>query len=417
MMRMTPFIALRHLRMRLRSTILTALGVALGVTVMCTMASLLLGLQTQFIENIVENTPNITVEDTRVDLQNRPVAIPQRPGEVVALSRRPPPQANRGIANYPAIARQIAQLPGIEATAPSLSGQVVMRYGTRGQAARLSGIIPQEQARAVTWSARLRSMRGDLETRTNGAILGVELAKNLGIPVGAHTTLVAGPERQQRVQIIGLYSSGIRAIDESVIFVNLGLAQTLLDRPGQVSQIAVRIDDVNAAPRLAAQVEVITGLQSRSWQEVNEVFFGVFRLQNSMTGIMIAFIVIISGFGIASGLVTLILEKQRDIGILKALGATANRIVAIFLLEGILMGIVGALIGMGLAAIAIDILAHTPLRGEGELSTSSTFTMLRVPGVYLIPALLAVSVSILASLLPVRLAARYDPVAIIRSAK
>lgn len=417
MMRMTPFLAFRHLLTRLRSTLLTAAGVAVGVTVMCTMASMLLGLQAQFTNDVIETTPNIVIEDTRVGEQRRPVAIPTREGQIVALSRRPPPERERGIVNYRQLDRQIAAMPGIVATAPTLAGQVLLRYGTRGQPVQLSGIIPAQQARAIVWTSRLRRQRGTLEAVSNGVVIGSELAKNLGIPPGARLSLIAGPTRRQRVRVVAFYTSGIRGVDETAVFANLPLAQSLLDRPSQVNSIAVRVRDVNSAPAIAEQLKLATGLQARSWQEINATFFSIFRLQNTLTAIMIAFVVVIAGFGITNGLITLILEKQRDIGILKALGATTNRIVAIFLLEGICMGLIGAVMGMGLAAISIKYLDNLPLGGQGELSTATTFTMLRVPGVYLIPALVAVTISIMASLIPVRRAARYDPVAIIRSAK
>ncbi|HEX2951170.1 MAG TPA: ABC transporter permease [Armatimonadota bacterium] len=416
-MRMTPLIAFRHLRTRLRSALLTSLGVALGVTVMSTMSSMLLGLQSQFIESVVENTPNITIDEENTARESRVIAVPTNGNTIVALSRRPPPERRHGIVGYHQLNQQIEQVSGIIAAAPELTGQVVVRYGTRGLSATLTGVIPERQARAVAWQSRLRKVHGQLETRSNGAILGVELAKNLGIPPDAYVTLVAGPEHRQRVRVLAFYDSGIRQVDETAVFTNLSLAQTLLDRPSQVNEIAVRVRDINAAPQLATQLQMMTGFRARSWQEVNSTFFSIFRLQNTMTVIMITFIVTIAGFGISNGLITLILAKQRDIGILKALGTTADRIVAIFLLEGILMGVIGSLLGIGLSAISINYLDQLPLGGQGELSTATTFTMLRVPGVYLIPALIAVVVSIAASLLPVRRAAGYDPVVIIRGAK
>jgi len=263
----------------------------------------------------------------------------------------------------------------------------------------------------------LSQQRQPLELVPNGIVIGSELAKNLGIPVGAHVTLITAPDRQQRVRVTAFYDSGIRAIDQSASFVNLTLAQALLRRPDQVNGIAVRVRDANAAPALAAELQSATGLRARSWQELNAVFFGVFRLQNTLTGMMIAFIVVISGFGITNGLITLILEKQRDIGILKALGTPAAQIVRIFLLEGIVMGFTGAVLGMSLALFTIDYLSHLPLHGQGGLTTATTFTMLRGPLVYLVPGLLAIAVSVIASIFPVRRAARYDPVTIIRSAK
>jgi len=414
-MRLPPFIAFRHLRYNLRSTLLTAGGVALGVAVMTIMASLLLGLQSQFVTNVVESTPNVTVEGVAVGTTPRTVAVP---GDVVVdLSRRPPPEEERGITAYRQRIALVERVPGVLAAAPVLEGDAILRYGTRGQPVRITGIVPEQQARTVIWTPRLRQQRDQLELTPNGVVLGVELAKNLGIPPGSRVTVIAGPERQERMRVVAFYHSGIRLVDESAVYMNLNTAQTLLDRPSEVSQIAVRVDQVDDAPAIARRIASATGLRARSWQEVNASFFSIFRIQNTMTSVMLSFIVVIAGFGITNGLITLILEKQREIGILKALGTTNARVEAIFLLEGLLMGLLGAVLGIGLAALGVDYLDNLPLAGEGQLSTESTFTMLRNPGVYIVPAMIAVIASIVASLLPVRQAARYDPVEIIRSAK
>lgn len=416
-MRLAPFIAYRHLRTRLRSTLLTAAGVALGVAVMSIMASLLLGLQSQLIQNIIETTPNVTVEGTPAVETRRVVAIPSRDNTIVDLSRRPPPDEDEGIPNYQQVVRQIEGIPGVAAAAPVLTGQALLRYGTRGRPVVLTGIEPEQQARTLIWRERLQQQQGDLATTTNGAVIGYELAKDLGIPSGANITLLAGPDRRQRMRVVALYRSGIRPIDETVVYVNLRMAQTLLDRPSEVSEIDVRIDEVNAARVMAQRIAAATGLQAKGWQEVNANFFSIFRLQNTMTSLMIMFIVVIAGFGITNGLITVILEKQRDIGILKALGTVNRSVEAIFLLEGLIMGLIGVLLGIGLAYLGISNLDNLPLGGEGQLSTATTFTMLRTPWIYIIPALLALGVSMVASLLPVRRAARYDPVEIIRSSR
>lgn len=416
-MRLTPFIALRHLGARVRSTVLTALGVALGVAVMSVMASMLLGLQGQFIQNVVETTPNVTVSGEMARMVSRPTTVPIIGEMLVALSRRPPPKAVKGIRNYRETAQAIARLPGVVAVAPELSGEALLSYGTRVRPVQLTGVLPEEEARAVLWRPRLRAVRGELATARFGAVIGIEAAKDLGAPSGVHLTLTTTPELGQRIRAIAFYQSGIRPIDESITYVNLSLAQTLLARPGQVSTLAVRVRDINQAPEIATRIQALTGLRARSWQEVNATFFSVFRLQNTLTAVMIAFIVTVAGFGITNGLITLILEKQREIGILKALGATNDRVAAIFLLEGLLMGVLGAMLGMGLAAVGIHYLGQVSLQGEGQLTTARTFTLLRTPAIYLIPALVALVVSVLASLLPVRRAAGYDPVEIIRSAR
>jgi lipoprotein-releasing system permease protein len=414
---MTPFVAFRHLRFRARSTLLTAAGVALGVAVMITMASLLLGLQEQFMRNVVEATPNVLVDGEPVNQAGRAVAVPAGPDTVVELSRRPPPRGREDIDNYRIRLGQIEAIPGVTAASPSLDGQALLRYGARAQPVSMSGIVPEQQGRTTVWESRLRASTGDLTTTANGVVLGIILAQNMGIPPGATVTLTTGPARERRLRVVAFYESGVRQVDESVVYVNLSTAQALLDKPTAVSSIAVRVVDPDQAPAMARQISAVTGLRARSWQAINANFFAIFALQNSVTGLMIAFIVLISGFGIANGLIAIILEKQRDIGILKALGARRERIAAIFLLEGLLMGLLGAAVGIGLAGLATWQLGRTSTGGQGALSTSSTFTMLQTPAVYLIPALIAIAISILASLLPVRRAVHYDPVEIIRSAK
>ncbi len=411
------FVALRHLFVRLRSTLLIIAGVAVGVAVMSAMASMLLGLQGQFITSVVEATPNVVVEGVRLGAETPPTAVPRDGAAVIGLSRRPPPTAERGMTNYRMIMARIDALPGVVATAPELSGQALVRYGTRGRPVLLTGILPARQARAMAWRAHLRQVRGDLALSPAGVILGFELAKELGIRSGTRVTLLGGVDRRQSARVVALYQSGIRQVDERMVYVNLPLAQTLLDRPAQVSRIAVKVADVDAAPGVAATIQHITRLRARSWQEENASFFAIFRLQNTMTSLMIGFIVIIAGFGIANGLITLILEKQREIGILKALGTPARTVARIFLLEGMLMGVAGGLLGMGLAALAITALGRVELQGQGELTTASTFTMLVTPPIFLVPAGIAVVISMLASLLPVRRAAAYDPVVILRGAK
>ncbi|HOF89362.1 MAG TPA: ABC transporter permease, partial [Armatimonadota bacterium] len=365
----------------------------------------------------IETTPNVVVEGERADRARPATAMPRREDTLISLSRRPPPEAERPITNYRTLMTRIAAVPGVRATAPQLVGRALLRYGTRGQPVALTGILPRQQRRALAWEEHVRHAHGDLETSPAGAILGFELAKNLGIPVGARVTLIAAADRRRTARVVALYQSGIRQIDEQLVYVNLPLAQALLDAPSAVSQLAVRVAAVDEAPAVAAAIQDVTRLRARSWQEVSASFFAVFRLQNTMTSVMIAFIVVIAGFGIANGLITLVLEKQRDIGILKALGASARVIARIFLAEGLLMGIAGGLVGMGLAALAIEALSRVELRGEGELTTASTFTMLTTPPIYLLPAAIAILISALASLLPVRRAAAADPVTIIRGAK
>jgi ABC-type lipoprotein release transport system permease subunit len=195
----------------------------------------------------------------------------------------------------------------------------------------------------------------------------------------------------------------------------LTTAQTLLNFVDEATSIAVRVGDVYRAFDIARTLERLTGYQARSWQEANANYFALFNLQDLITALLLTATLVVAAFGIANGLITTVLQKQRDIGILKALGLTARDIAVLFVLEGTLTGVIGALLAVPLAAKAIDAMSRMPVVGEG-LMTLETFAMLRHPAIYWLPVTIGIVVSAIAAFFPARMAARYDPVEIVRSA-
>ena len=414
------FIALRHLRKRWRTSLLTVGGVLLGVFAMSFMASLMLGLRSKFMDSITTSAPHVEVTGKPLWSPSRLFATSslEREGDLPTLVRplRPPPsRPEKRLKTYRQLVRLIESVDGVVAAAPQVRGKALLVYGSLTRTVNLWGIAPDAQERVISVRQYLRDAIGDLAQVPNGCYLGKEFLRRTGIPVGAKVTLIGPNGTQIRCRILARYWSGVRETDELICIVRLKTAQTLLNFGDEVTSIAVRVGDVYRAFDIARTLERLTGCQARSWQEANANYFALFNLQDLITALLLTATLVVAAFGIANGLITTVLQKQRDIGILKALGLTARDIAVLFVLEGTLTGTIGALLAIPLAAKAIDVMSHVPVAGEG-LMTLETFAMLRHPAIYWLPATIGIAVSAIAAFFPARMAARYDPVEIVRSA-
>ncbi|GBD00135.1 Lipoprotein-releasing system transmembrane protein LolE [bacterium HR17] len=414
------FIAMRHLRRRWRTTLLTVGGVMLGVFAMSFMASMMLGLRQKFIDSITTAAPHVEVTGKRLWTAPQLFAVPAPAGENAPLTllraTRPLPQRpEKRLKTYRQWIERLGRVDGVVAAAPQVKGKALLVYGSLTRTVNLWGITPDAQERVISVREHLRDAIGDLAQVPNGCYLGKEFLRRTGIPIGARVTLI-GPKGTRRVvRVLARYHSGVRETDELICIVRLPLAQSLLGFGDEATSIALRVKDVYRAYDIARIAERLTGYQAQSWQEANANYFALFNLQDLVTALLLTATLVVAAFGIANGLITTVLQKQRDIGILKALGLTATDIAGLFVLEGLLTGALGALLAIPLAMKAIDFMSRVPIVGEGVM-TLETFYMLRHPAVYWVPALIGVLVSAIAAVFPARLAARYDPVDIIRSA-
>lgn len=415
--RLIPFIAFRHLRTRRRATLLTLLGVAIGVFVVMVMQSLMFGFQGEFRRILLTVTPGILV-------RGRPVEPPgegrlYRNGrETVYLQRRTkPPEKEKGIRNYRQLEERLLALPGVTAVAPLVQGNAMLRFGTRRRGVSVVALQAPRYDRVVEFRSKVLGDADALTRRRDGVILGVLLAEEMGVPVGARVSLVGSEGRRADLRVVALFRSGITPVDRTYLFINLPVGQNLLGYPTAATHLALRVVPLDRATAVARQIEFATGLEAQSWQEANAVFFALMRQQNAINFSAVGMTLIVAGFGIANSLITVVLEKRRDIGILRAMGLTQRQVAGVFLTEGALIGVLGAAVGVAAGAWAIDVMARTPLPARGGLSGAQTFLMLRTPAIYVAPAIYALVVSLLASFFPALRAARYDPVEIIRTAR
>lgn len=408
-------IALTHILGRPRQTLVSVIGVALGVGFFIGLSSLMGGFQQYFISTIIDVSPHITISDEFRTPAPQP-AVVAYPGGAVAVRSVKPREEKRGIKRGQAMAEALRRLPGVH-VAPSLQGQVFLRYGSAERTATVVGIDPEaERQVSRIENDMVAGKLHDLQTKPDGVILGTSLAKRLGAGLNDTLTAVSPAGVVKRVTVVGLFRTGITSLDEGQGYMVLKQAQILQDRINRVNRIRLRLDDVDEAQALAARIEARFLYKSESWQEANQNIFNVFVVQNAIIFATVGAILIVASFGIFNVISTVIFEKQRDIAILKSLGFPDRDIRIIFLAQGLILGTIGAVLGWAVGYGIVTILAGIRLTLGGGAVQGDRFHLLYSLQPYLVGGIFALVSAGLAAWLPTRRATRLNPVDIIRGA-
>jgi len=411
---LTLDIALAHLRKRKRQTLVSVLGVAVGVGFFIAIAAMMQGFQDYFVSQVIDVSPHIVMMDEFRSAPRQPVEQLYA-GGAVQLAGMKPKDEPRGIRNGQAMTDELAKLPGLH-VAPSLQGQVFLRYGSKDTSATLIGIEPERERRVTKIERDLTvGELDDLRMVANGIILGEGLAFKIGVFPGDSVNAVSPTGVIMRMKVVGLFRTGITTMDNGMAYALLKKAQVLAGRTNVVNQIRMRLDDVTAAERLAGTIEARFRYRTESWQETNRNVLGIFVIQNGVMYSTTGAILVVAAFGIFNIIATVVMEKTRDIAILKSIGLDEGDIRQIFLIEGFLVGVVGALAGWGVGYGLTEILGSIRFEIEGFVKTQGFYLAYSLAH-YLIAAGIAITAAVAAAYLPARKAARVNPVDIVRGA-
>ncbi len=403
-------IAWTHVRSRARQTIVALLGVAVGVGFSIMMAALMEGSQDDFIRQLVDALPHVTVSDERRTPPAQPAETAFAATEFHGLT----PEVRRpGIKNPLAtIIALDAWIPG--AAAPSVQTKAVLRYAGRDRSASVIGIDPNREPKVSTLAAKMRQgTLSSLYRATNAIIIGDRMAERLGARIGANIT-VQGERGRLGAQVVGIFHTGVRSIDENAVYVLVKTAQILAAQTGLVNEIRVRLADPMSGLEVARRIEAETGYKSVSWQEANEDLLSTFVIRNVIMYTVVGAILLVASFGTYNIISTITHEKARDIAILKSLGFRAATVRHIFVLEALLIGVLGAGLGWILGYVLCLGLGSVEFRNP--FMDSNYLPLAYSPLHYAIAAGVALTSSLAAGYVPARKAARLHPVEIIRGA-
>ncbi|HEU4698640.1 MAG TPA: FtsX-like permease family protein [Gemmatimonadales bacterium] len=411
-------VALRYLREGRTQTTLILTGIGVGVGVIIFLSALITGLQRSLVARTLGTQAHVVVRP-REEMPR--VLAPPDPGAARVTQVERPAQRIRSIVQWQRAQAEIARLPGVVATAPTIAGPAIAVRGDGASAVTVRGIDPASYGRIVDLGAFLRA--GRLELDGFHAVIGAELARYLGLSVGdrfrlrvsgsaAADTGTGEPAGGDGVYTVsGILDLGNRDLNQRWVFVALRASQSLFGLEGGVSTIEVTVAGIYDAERLAGAITRRTGLVADSWMRTNEQLLTALRSQSASSRTIQTFVGLAVALGIASVLAVSVVQKAREIGILRATGTSRRQVLRIFLLQGAILGLLGSAVGIALGAALGLLFARLARNPDG----SATFPVALGAVLYLRSAALAVGVGVAAALLPARRAAGVEPARIIRA--
>ena len=399
-------VALRFLREGRMQSMLILAGVTGGVAVIIFLTQLINQLQVTIIDRVMGSQAHVVIRPTEeiTRLVSPPGAEP-----LVAAVVQPREQRLRSVDQWERVAALAAATPGVLAVSPVVSGPAFAARGNSNKSVVLMGVQPDAYRRVVRMDDYMT--RGAFALAGSGALIGTELAQDLGVTLGDKLRVTSASGRSETVQITGLFDLNNRDLNRRWVFVTLQLGQTLLDLPGGVSNLDLTVTELFGANAVADALRLQTGLTVDSWMQTNSGLLSALANQTVSNNLIRSFVVVIVALGISSVLVVSVVQKQREIGILRAMGAGRRRIMAVFLLQGGLVGLLGSALGSALAYALLVVFSTVFKSPDGTAMFAPELDMKLV----LLASLLACGVGLLAALVPARNAARMDPVQAIRS--
>lgn len=406
------FLALRHIFARKRQSLLTLLGVALGTATFVAFAAIMTGFQYFIIDQLVNNDAHVRVSAKETFLNSESftnLIYPQ--AEHVFWITPPSGKTESSKINYPlSWFSRLEKDPRVLAFAPQLSASVIFTKSGLTKGGFLRGVTPLSQMRVTNIEKyMLRGHFQDIASGGNRLLIGEGLLKKLGARVGDSLMISDGRYAPTPFKIVGVFKLGIVTVDESTAFAHVKDVQQAVRRPSEITDIAIRLVDVDLAQDFAAQYSALSKEKVLSWDQANASILSVFSIQDFIRSFISIAIMVVASFGVYNILNIVVNQKRKDIGILRSMGYDGNDIVQLFLLQGVFLGSAGGVIGLLFGFVISRYVGTLRIGGmmEGMVINYS-------PTIYLSGILMAVGASVISSYLPAHSAGKLRPIDIVR---
>ncbi len=353
-------VAVRFLREGRMQSVLIIVGVAAGVAVVAYISALITGLQRNTLDKTLGAQAHVTVSAR--DDAVMAARVPQ-PGSSELVQTQARAQRPRSIANWQALALVLEALPAVAAVSPMVAGAGLAVRGEATKSIALMGVDLDRYDRIV--HLRSKVVDGVARLGPGEGIIGRELADDLGVRVGDRVNLVTGTVTDA-LRVTALVDLGVRELNRRTVIVPLRAAQSLVGLPGGATSLDLALVDVWVAQTLAADLARRFPYKVESWQEANAQLVSALNAQSVSTALIRGVVMVVVVLGIASVLVVSVVQKRREIGILRAMGATQGQVLRVFLLQGAIVGALGSMLGV-LLAVALIWAFTTFVRGSDGL--------------------------------------------------
>lgn len=405
-------VAWRHLIISHGQTELTVGAVAVGVLLVVFLSSLINGLQIGLVEDVVGSIPHVSVEAAPPDA--KPLwQVEGRASDAVTSLEKISTRENR-IEQWERVSQTITHIPGVKCVAPAVEGDGLVGRGAKTVGARIVGVIPAEQIRVV--SLKNRIVEGDFsKVDQENTAIGVKMASDLGVKVGNRLRVISNLGVIHTFRVVAIFDLGVEEANQSTVYVGLPAAQAMFKIGRDVTNLNIRAKGMYDAKPVANQIRGITSLTVKSWMESNEAFLDTLKMQNTAAAIIQAMTLLASAFGVASVMIVFVVQKSKDIGILKSMGATCAQIRRVFIYEGLGVGLGGALIGSGVGTGLCYLVKSLTIPGQMFGGQQATIVPMQFNMTYvLLASVVAIAMGLLSSIVPAHRAAKLDPVTAIR---
>ncbi len=314
----------------------------------------------------------------------------------------------RSVDQWQKVRAQVAQIADVTGVTPIVAGPGFAVRGEATKSVTITGIETDSYFDVIALQEKI--VAGRQNVGPLDIIIGTELAKDLGAVVGDKLRLTTAGQAASTFNVTGIFDFGNKGINARNVYVALRSAQNLLDLTGGASSLEVRVRDPFAAETVAQTIRAGTDLKVDSWIKTNAQFFTAMAAQILANTLIRIFVGITVALGIASVLVVSVVQKSKEVGILRAMGTTRAQILRVFLIQGGVMGLVGSLTGSLLAWAFLLLWRGVATNPDG----TPLFIVVIEPPLFAIACVTATLVGILAAVVPARRAARLDPVVAIR---
>lgn len=394
--------ASRFLREGRLQTVSIMVGVSIGVGVIIFMSAALSGQQANIVKRVLSSQPHIVL------LPPQEAARPLRGDVAQAAIVQQPLQRLRSIDQWQKIVEELRALRAVAAVSPVASGPGFALRGEASRSINLQGIEPASYFRIVPLEEKL--VAGSTRLGAQDIVIGTDLAADLGVEVGDKLNVRVASGLGTTLTVSGRVDLGSKFVNQRTAYVALHTAQALLGLAGGVSAIDVTVHDIYAAEDVAQLIGASTGVQADSWIKTNAQLFLAINAQIVANTTIRFFVGLAVAFGIAAVLIVSVVQKSREIGILRAMGASRGQILRVFLLQGAALGLLGSLAGAALGAAAILLWGELMRNPDG----TPLFPLELDPKLFAAAALLATLTGLVAAFVPALRGSRMDPVVAIR---